>query len=86
MTNKKSYSKILLKLWKTNEKPLRYQSCNKRRIASKIKAGKFSKAYLKVSYGRPDDVNEKTAFSLAELLLALEAFTSPNLIKYLSDE
>lgn len=89
ITNKKLALRILLKIWKSDGTLSRYHSDKKRRILQNIKANKFKKAYLKVTYGKSigifgkKEILENKGFydSAKELANALEAFTEDNLIQ-----
>lgn len=73
MSTNDTYKKLTLKLWKTDGKIKRYHSRKSRRIISKVKAEKFLKAYVKVTY-RNGAYNDGTYESKQELLEALSAF------------
>ena|SRR3989344_2250638 len=81
--------KIVLKLWKDDGKIKTYHSRKTKRIFSRLKAEDFSKALLKVFYGRAKTnsgkiepiVNSGTYFSKGEAHYALSAFTEKSLIE-----
>jgi len=52
--------KITLKLWKNDGVMKTYHSTKTKRIFAKLKAEKFSKVYIKVSYGK-GRTNRRTA-------------------------
>lgn len=91
MKNKKNglpRLKITLKLWKSDGRVKRYHSARTRRIYSILRAENFSKAYVKVVYGKgvtnrgkvEEIYNDGEYETLDELKHALSAFTEKSLL------
>lgn len=89
-TNQKKLNiKFTLKIWKQDETVQKYYSTKIRRIIAKVKADKFLKAYIKVSYGkgmtnkrkREEIYNDGIYDNPKELLEALSAFTERSLLE-----
>ena len=74
---------ITFKYWKQDGSVKLYHSSKTRRIISRVKADKFTKAYIKVVYGAYKNnygttslfYNEGVYETKADLLYALHAFT-----------
>ena len=89
MKKNKFNHKITLKIWKSDGKDNQYHSNKTKRIFAKIKAGNFTKSFLKVSYGyaktntgRVEEIiNSGTYFEKQDLRGALKAFTEKSLLE-----